>query len=180
MVLNLIFVLNWPRVMKRPHYILLLLSLFCCNHAEKESPAEKILRHSAGGDFRGVNIGDNREDVIKFENGATVYNMPDELVYRIGDDNKDSTWYEISYNFNQQGLYDISMDIFPKTENGLSEIRNEFIEYYINKYGDCKYKDGYCQWRTMTENGHIVSITLTDTITESPRPCLRVNFNESQ
>lgn len=166
--------------MKAHQYLLLLLSLLCCNHADKETSTEKILRHSAGGDFRGVNIGDDRDDVIKAENGSTVYSMPDELVYRIGDDNEDSTWYEISYNFNQQGLYDISMDIFPRTDSGLSELKNEFISYYINKYGDCKYNEGYCQWRTMTANGHIVSITLTDTITESPRPCLRVIFNESQ
>jgi hypothetical protein len=151
-----------------------------CGDGKEGSSTEQILRHSEGGDFRGINIGDDRESVLKAENGSTVYSMPDELVYRIDPNGTDSTWYEISYNFNQQGLYDINMDVYPKNDSGMRALKNEFVQYYINRYGDCKYHNGYCQWRAMTGNGHIVSITLTDSISTTPRPCLKVKFNESQ
>lgn len=166
--------------MKLAFKILMASVLFACNSAQEKTPAEKILRHSQGGDFRGINIGDDRESVSQFENGTSVYSMPDELVYRIEGEGPESTWYEISYNFNQQGLYDINMDIYPVDDKGLSELKNEFIGYYITKYGECKYLNGYCQWRAMTSNGHIVSITLTDSISSMPRPHLKVNFNETQ
>lgn len=156
------------------------LALFACDPKQDAGPAEKILRHSEGGDFRGVNIGDDRESVQRTENGASVYMMPDELVYRIDPSGADSTWYEISYNFNQQGLYDINMEIYPKDDSGFRVLKNEFASYYLARYGECKYFNGYCQWRAMTDNGHIVSITLIDSLTGAPRPCLKVNFNESQ
>ncbi len=179
-MLIFVFVCFPPFKMKSFVLFAIGLLVLACNNAPEKTPAEKILRHSEGGDFRGVNIGDDRESVSQFENGNSVYSMPDELVYRIEGEGAESTWYEISYNFNQQGLYDINMDIYPKNDSGLSELKNEFVEYYITKYGECKYYNGYCQWRAMTSNGHIVSITLTDSISESPRPRLKVNFNESQ
>lgn len=159
--------------------IAVLLSLAGCTTEPSGTTAEQILRSAEGGDFRGVSIGDDRNEVRNAENATSVYSMPDELVYRIDPGGKDSTWYEISYNFNQAGLYDINLEIYPKSDSGISQLKNDFISYYLNKYGDCKYYNGYCQWRAMTENGHIVSITLTDTISDQPRPCLKVNFNES-
>ena len=150
-----------------------------CQEPE-ESSAEKIMRSAQGGDFRGVSIGDDRESVKSAENATSVYSMPDELVYRMDPEGDDSTWYEISYNFNQQGLYDINIEIFPKNDSNVAALKDDFVSYYLKKYGDCKNYNGYCQWRAMTENGHIVSITLTDSISNSPRPCLKVNFNESQ
>lgn len=147
------------------------------DHPEKEG-ADKILKTSQGGDFRGVRIGDRPEDVLKLEDAESVYSMPDELVYRIPPDSKDSTWYEISYNFDDDGLYDIQLDIYPKSDSGVESLKRDFIQYYISKYGDCRHSEGYCEWRSMTDNGRIVSITLADTVLQKERPCLQVNFNE--
>lgn len=158
----------------------LLFSLMGCDRQPpEENAAKRILKAANGGDFRGVNIGDKARDVKLKEDAASVYSMPDELVYRISPDDEDSTWYEISYNFNEAGLYDISLDVYPKDTDEVRVLRNTFITHYIEKYGDCKFYNGYCQWRAMTENGHIVSITLADSLLQSPRPRLRVNFNES-
>lgn len=157
-----------------------LIVLFSCGGRPEESSTQQILKHSKGGDFRGVKIGDDRASVSKTEEGVSVYSMPDELIYRIDPKKDDSTWYEISYNFSKDGLYDIKMDIYPKSDSALSALKNEFVTYYIEKYGECKYLDGYCHWRAMTENGHIVSITLTDSLSDKPRPRLKVIFHESQ
>lgn len=170
------FLTNWRTIT----IALLGLSVLCsCDqNAESGSSAEEMLRASKGGDFRGVNLGDDPESVRRMENAESVYSMPDELVYRIPPDTKDSTWYEISYNFDEGGLYDISMAIYPKTDSGLAALKNTFISYYISKYGECKMEGGYCAWRSMTNTGRIVSITLADSVLHKSTPCLQVNFNE--
>jgi hypothetical protein len=152
----------------------------CNDEPSEELNAKLILKNSEQGDFRGINIGDRPEDVKNIEDAETVYSMPDELVYRIPPNTKDSTWYEISYNFNEQGLYDINLEIFPKDESGLGAMKQDFVGHYIEKYGECTMQNGYCTWRAMTENGHIVSITLTDSLSNNTRPRIKINFNETQ
>ena len=156
------------------------LVLLACRNNANGNEAEEIVRADRGGDFRGVRIGDQREVVLKTETAQTVYNMPDELIYRAYPDGKDSTWYEITYNFNNQGLYDISLDVFPTTSSRMQTMKQNFVAYYKERYGECKQTNGFCTWRAMTDNGHIVDITLTDSLQVDERPRLRVNFNESQ
>ena len=71
----------------------------------KESELSSILQSVEGGDVRGSTIGDRREDVLKREEANIVHNMPDEVTCRIPTGMKDSTFYDITYNFNEQGLY---------------------------------------------------------------------------
>ena len=158
--------------------LFLVLIISCRDDNPEKDGADKILKTSQGGDFRGIRIGDKPEDVQKLEDAESVYSMPDELVYRIPPDSKDSTWYEISYNFDDNGLYDIELDIYPKNDSGVEAMKRDFIQYYISKYGECKHTNGYCEWRSMTDTGRIVSITLADTVLKETRPCLEVNFNE--
>lgn len=165
--------------MYRPAFCFLMFLLSCNNPEVAGNRAERILKATSAGDFRGINIGDKHNEVQMKEDANSVYSMPDELVYRISPDDKDSTWYEISYNFNENGLYDISLDVYPKDTTDVRELKNNFIAHYLKKYGDCKFYNGYCQWRAITNNGHIVTITLADSLLQSPRPRLRVNFNES-
>ncbi len=160
--------------------MLIALLTLSCNSGEDNTPSGKILRTGEGGDFRGVQIGDDPESVRAKENARSVYSMPDELVYRMNPSGEDSTWYEISYNFNQEGLYNINLEVFPLSDSILNSIKQEFISYYTEKYGECKHYDGYCQWRALSENGHVVSITIAGAPSTRDRPCLKVNFNETQ
>ena len=159
----------------------LVTSLALCSCQQQQSPvsAEAIIQPSKGGDFRGVFLGDNPTVIKRQEESSSVYSMPDELIYRAYPKGMDSMWYEISYNFNHQGLYDISLDVFPKTDVETRDLKTSFITYYKQRYGECAQTNGYCSWRAMTLNGHIVSITLTDSLQFDHKPCLRVNFNES-
>lgn len=164
------------------HYFLGLLSVFLilsCSDKVEEKGARKILKNAKGGDFRGVNIGDNLKTVVGNEDAISVYNMPDELIYRIESDGEDSTWYEISYNFTETGLYHIRLDIFPKSKNYLGLYKEDFVNYYNQKYGDCTTRNGYCEWKVMTNNGHFVNITLTDSLIIKSRPCLKVVYSEN-
>ncbi len=157
-----------------------ILMFFSCANTVEEKGAQKILKNSKGGDFRGINIGDNAQDVAGSEGVNSVYSMPDELVYRMESDGEDSTWYEISYNFNEAGLYNIQLEVFPKNETHLKLYKDDFVRYYKEKYGDCKYVNGYCEWRAMTNNGHLVNISLTDSLIVKSRPCIKISFNESE
>jgi len=159
--------------------VMFVLMLFSCANTVEEKGARKILKSSKGGDFRGVNIGDKPSDVVGSEEVNSVYSMPDEIVYRIESEGEDSTWYEISYNFNEAGLYNIQLEVFPKNETHLLLYKKDFIRYYKEKYGDCAYLNGYCEWRALTNNGNSVNITLTDSILVKSRPCIKITFNES-
>lgn len=158
--------------------IFILMFFSCANTVEERCTknSEKL----KGGDFRGINIGDGVSDVAGSEGVNSVYNMPDELVYRMESDSEDSTWYEISYNFNEAGLYNIQLEVFPKNETHLKLYKDDFVRYYKEKYGDCKYVNGYCEWRAMTNNGHLVNISLTDSLIVKSRPCIKISFNESE
>lgn len=156
------------------------IALLACQENNNSNAAEDIVRADQGGDFRGVNIGDERDVVMSMENAETVHSMPDELIYRVYPNGTDSAWYDITYNFDNQGLYDISLDVFPKDSSGMQSLKQNFINYYKERYGECKQSNGFCAWRALTSNGHIVDIYLTDSLRMEGRPRLRVNFNESQ
>jgi hypothetical protein len=160
--------------------VLILFAGISCDNKEHNSASDKILRTNEGGDFRGVELGDDPEAVRAKETASSVHRMPDELVYRMNPTGEDSTWYEISYNFNQQGLYNINLEVFPVSDSVFQSIREEFISFYTEKYGECKYHEGYCQWRAISANGHIVSITISGAPSNRSRQCLKVNFNETE
>jgi hypothetical protein len=149
--------------------------------ARSSASSEQILQSSKGGDFRGVSIGDQPQSVIQAEGRETVYSMPDELVYRIPINQHDSTYYEVSYNFNQQGLYDINLEIFAPNEVVLQTLAAEFRDHYRKKYGaETSDQHRVMGWRVMTSNGSIVGITISDSLMKLQKPCLRINFNESE
>jgi hypothetical protein len=147
------------------------------NHNES-SETEAILKSIDGGDFRGVNMGDNPQDVMEREGQSAVYSMPDELVYRLPLSKEDSTWYEISYNFNEAGLYDISMEVFAERHEIIGKIYQECVSHYAGKYGQPTIENGAEQWRAMTEKGNFIWITITDSIQRLNKPCMKINFNE--
>lgn len=143
-----------------------------------EQEAKDILKSEKQGDFRGVNMGDNIESVMEKEEASAVYSMPDELVYRIPKDEKENTWYEISYNFNAEGLYDINLEVVCPSDSSRTALVRDFREYYSSRYGNSQEGRHRTQWRTMTASGKFVSVLLIDSIQKSSKPAIRVNYNE--
>lgn len=125
-------------------------------------------------------MGDAPHEVIASEGSNAVYSMPDELVYRIVPRTTDSTWYEISYNFNEQGLYDIHLDLIFKNDSIKHSLQREFFEYYTQKYGVSDTTSGAALWRTMTEKGSFVSIEMHDTPAKQSKPTMLIHFNEQK
>lgn len=158
-------------------WLALLASYSCGDNRDTNSSAEELLEAEGEGDFRGVNIGDKKEDVIRQEGrDAEVYRMPDELIYRMPLGAEKLIWYEISYNFNEEGLYDISLEVLANSADMRSSLSSEIVAYYVEKYGRPK---GNKSWHVMSQSGRIVDIIVTDTLIIKKKPAIRVKYYES-
>jgi len=122
--------------------------------------AETILQPSKGGDFRGVRLGDKPKIIKRKEESSSVYSMPDEIIYRFEANEADSTWYEISYSFNEDGLNHISLDIYPQSDELKEHLSADFESYYNQRYGPGKTNASHQEWRGLTVQGHYVTVSL--------------------
>lgn len=132
-----------------------------------------------GGELRGVSIGDDAERVLRVDPGESLYTMPDQIVYRLPLDEGGSTWYEINYNLNERGVYDIALEIFPKDSTEHQSISGDLLHLYQEKYGPPMKQDGFFTWKVMSEEDRIITVSLTDTLTDQDKPIIRVHFRES-
>ncbi|MFM7233085.1 MAG: hypothetical protein ACKOZM_00755 [Flavobacteriales bacterium] len=160
--------------------LLLCVLVFCgCQQQQMPVSAETILQPDKGGDFRGIHIGDAPRSIKREEEASSVYSMPDELIYRFNAQEVDSTWYEISYNFNQDGLNHISLDVFPTGLELKEHLYSDFVTYYNQRYGECKTFADRAEWRGLTMQGKFISVTLIKERALSDRQHLRLVFNET-
>lgn len=141
--------------------------------------AESILQPSKGGDFRGIRLGDKPKSIKRAEEASSVYSMPDELIFRMDPHEADSTWYEISYSFNQDGLNHISLDVFPQGEDLQEHLFRDFTAYYTQRFGSPKILANQAEWRGLTMQGHLVTVSLLKKETSLHPSHLRLIFNES-
>jgi hypothetical protein len=159
----------------------LLLSMFisACQSAQAPVNAETILLPERGGDFRGIRLGDHPRAIKRNEQATSVYSMPDELIYRFEPNEVDSTWYEISYSFNDAGLNNIHLDVYPENGDLKQHLMNDFANYYNQRYGAGKNAGDHQQWRGLTSQGRYVTVTLSSGKGKENRSCIRLVFNES-
>lgn len=149
---------------------------------EKEEPqtVEDIIKSIEAGDFRGIEIGDDIKKVMAREEKNIVYTMPDELTCRIPLDLKDSTFYEISYNFNDAGLYIIDLVVLPSDTFATQTLFNEFKDYYDQRFGIADANDGFTSWFTSSTRGTDVEISMMDESRERGTPYLSISFYEEE
>ncbi|MDZ4824131.1 MAG: hypothetical protein SH856_11785 [Flavobacteriales bacterium] len=157
----------------------LILMMACSPQKVDDNSTGEILKALEPGDFRGVNMGDLPDEVMSVEGKNYVYALPDELTYRIPLDQQDSTWYEITYNFNEEGLYDIMLEIYPKDDSQRVALADDFGKLYQQRYGTPAHDGNYLKWKVMTaKNGRIVRIVMNDSLEKNGIPYLKINFNE--
>ena len=161
--------------------------LFCsmllgsCNENSKaDTVAEEIVAPDLGGELRGVSIGDDYDKVLQTDPANFLYSMPDEIVYRLPVEDANGTWYEITYNFNDRGLYDICLEIFPTDTGTNDKILADLLKLYSSKYGSAAFEDGYSTWKIMTQNAHVITVNMTDSLKKHGKPMIRIRFNESE
>lgn len=165
--------------MKKFVYIILLASYSCGSIPDKNEEHQgltDVLDTNHLGDIHGTSIGDDIDYVMKKMKSHIVSEMPDELTARIPLSIKDSTFYDIDYDFKNGALYSIDLDIFPKDSSDCKLLYNEFKSYYIKAYGPGSEDDGYMVWYTETKSGKDVEISLIDESSTHHKPYLAVTF----
>jgi len=154
----------------------ILISLFgfyACN-GPKEKPStsddgiNSILSSENSGAIHGTEIGDEKEYVISRIKPHIVSEMPDEITARIPLSIKDSTFYDIDYDFKKEKLYSIDLDIYPNSKADCDLLFGNFKEYYNSIYGKGQEKKGFMVWYTISKTGEDVEIMMMD----EPKPGL--------
>ena len=168
--------------MRPAHVILLLFTsvlVVGCQQQPSAVSAETIIQPDKGGDFRGVRLGDKPRLIKRKEESSSVYSMPDEIIYRFEPDEADSTWYEISYSFNEDGLNHISLDVFPKSQELKEHLHTDFTTYYTQRYGQGKQSGNHEEWHGLTMQGRFVTVSLINDRSSNKGNHLRLVFNET-
>jgi len=150
-----------------------------CQQQPSMVSAETIIQPDKGGDFRGIRLGDKPRLIKRTEESSSVYSMPDELIYRFEPNEADSTWYEISYSFNEDGLNHISLDVFPQSHDLKEHMYTEFTAYYTQRYGQGKRSGNHEEWHGLTMQGRFVTVSLINDHSSNKGNHLRLVFNET-
>jgi hypothetical protein len=162
-------------------YRIFLVFLMLCSCSEKTpsiDPVQAILLSEEGGVFRGNDIGDSQPLVLQREEENIVYNMPDELTCRIPSSMKDSTFYDITYNFSEKGLYVIELDVFPQTNEQAQTLFSKFRAYYNTKFGESSEDEGFTMWKIKSARYKDVEVSMVDESIEAERPYISIVFHE--
>jgi len=165
--------------LKKITYIALLVFYSCgtnTNNNDYPQGLIDVLDTNHPGDIHGTSIGDDIEYVMKKMKPHIVSEMPDELTARIPLSIKDSTFYDINYDFKNGELYSIDLDIFPKDFSDCNLLYNEFKKYYNRVYGEGIEDEGYIVWYTETKSGDDIEISLIDESYSNYKPYLAVTF----
>jgi hypothetical protein len=165
--------------LKKITYIALLVFCSCgtnTNNNDYPQGLIDVLDTNHLGDIHGTSIGDDIEYVMKKMKPHIVSEMPDELTARIPLSIKDSTFYDINYDFKNGELYSIDLDIFPKDFSDCNLLYNEFKKYYNRAYGEGIEDEGYIVWYTETKSGDDIEISLIDESYSNYKPYLAVTF----
>ncbi len=133
------------------HYLFIILFgiLFSCT-PKKNQYFDTLLKAETG-IFRGVEIGDNIEDVKLAENAEfLVDNMPDYLYFDYKLDMGNS--YTVSYDFSENKLYEIELAAYFDQIEDANQLFKDFSNYFNKTHGKGKIEDdGYTSWRTKNE-----------------------------
>lgn len=164
----------------RVFYVAFCLCASCGAAEQPGNSADALLGGSQTGDFRGVQLGDDRDAVRKKESNAAVYSMPDELVYKLPLQQGADYSYEISYMFDDDGLYDIEMLIMARNDSIMDVLRNEVSELYQTRYGSPKREEMNQTWKALSGSGRYVRLVLQDSLNHNGLPALKVRFHESE
>jgi hypothetical protein len=172
--------------MKFSSSILLMFILFIhlagCKTEKKQADstpllAEQIMGNS--GHFRGHSIGDILDSVVLSEREFLFKRTRDELNYSIPFSPTDSAHFDVAYVFDQFGLFEIQVDIYPTTDKETARFFNDFKTIFQAKYGQAIEKAGSAFWN-VKDGERKIEITLRDESIDYEKPFLSINILEPQ
>jgi hypothetical protein len=128
------------------------------------------------GDFRGLFLNSTVDSVLAVEgmDGLVIKN-PDYLEYSRSITDNGNFYYELTFDFDEKGLYDITMDVYIKDTLNIEQsinrghrLYNDFVKYFTEKYGNPTEKEeNYSLWEFKAINGGNASEASVEDFTDN-------------
>ena len=126
-----------------------------------------LMQPTASGVFRGVHFDMSKDEVYDTESVRSTVDVykdetDEELIVTTDMGKEILDFGDITYRFDEQGLYSIKVETYAITLEGSTEVCNMIIENYTEKYGAPTWaEDGYNEFTTTDEaTGHEYSIAI--------------------
>ena len=142
------------------------LSLIIYSCSESKSPLDKYgeelkgVMRSEFRTFRGFNLGEKMDSILAKESGNAIEADEGYLYYEFK--LNDSNSYNVSYNFDDEGLNEIQSDIYIHNQNNTEKVFNAFKSYFDDHFGKSESHQGFTVWTVKSEKFGDVRINLTD------------------
>ncbi|HEY0029379.1 MAG TPA: hypothetical protein VGC65_01375 [Bacteroidia bacterium] len=147
----------------------LLSALIACLLIACSGPESKLAKYGPevanvlltdNGAFRGLNLGDKMDSVIAKEGVPASEADEGYLYYELQLDSSCS--YNISYNFDENGLNEIQSDIYIKDAGNTEKVFDCFKRYFDDHYGKSELHQGFTVWTVKSDKFGEVKINLSD------------------
>ncbi|MFY9309247.1 MAG: hypothetical protein WAQ28_09405 [Bacteroidia bacterium] len=111
--------------------------------------------------FRTMNLGDDINTVLKKETAKPLEVDSAYLYYEYALPDSVGS-FNVTYNFDEKGLFEIQSIIFINNAEVTEEVQNRFKSYFDNYYGSSQTEMGFNIWSVKSEKFGQVKINLTD------------------
>ncbi|MCB9226149.1 MAG: hypothetical protein H6578_03095 [Chitinophagales bacterium] len=133
-----------------------------------------LIRPETSGMFRGIEFDMSKDEVKKIETSrgnVTIYRdeTPEELIVTTDMGRNKSNFADITYSFDGQGLYSVTVESYTDTKENALEVFNEVKKYFTNKYGTpYEAEDGFSEYTIDGANKkYMIAVKNIDNVEDS-------------
>jgi len=127
---------------------------------KKYGPFVKTVMRTENGAFRGFNFGEAQDSVSRKEAGPPTETDKDYLYYEYRIPEGGS--FNVTYDFDEEGLNEIQSDVFVNDANQTDSIFNSFKTYFDDHFGKEESDMGYNVWSVKSDKYGDIKINLSD------------------
>ncbi len=153
----------------------------CADPAREDASgfAAVILAPGEGASIRGTQLGDALEAVRKRETFVLTEEGLTHLIYESEVDiNERPAEVSVYYNFDEFGLFEIQIDIFPEERADAVLAFDRLKTLLTSLYGAPRKALGGLRFTSYSPSNNVVEITLTDESAEAGVPFVSLNYLE--
>lgn len=152
-----------------------------------EAIFQELTAHTDDNLFRGVKMGMKQDRVLAIETDRAndskrkpleQRKSEEELHFKFGIPELDSAYYEINYQFDYLGLFEIHFDIHLKDEEDVADLFDYIQSVFDKKYGDNTDDGMFTTWYYETKRNAMVEISMVDDSKYHGSPMLSLFFHE--
>lgn len=149
------------------------------NDVKKENFFDTIFINDSIGLIRGSNMAVLPDEVLKNEPGKPVLENDSILEYVYDYElPTGKTKTRLHYNFDEFGLFEIQIDLYPETEEDAKKMITEIDEYLTQKFGNSKALGTVKRWTTFGQSNRLIEITLSNETADFGKPFVSLNYLE--